>query len=56
MPEELTDFEVMREMHWSWETLQRTPSYVRRYAQDFTFARREAENSANERAQRKAAK
>ena len=42
----------MREMHWSWDELQATPPYVRRFCWDFILARRNAENEANERAER----
>ncbi|MCC9307680.1 hypothetical protein LN042_11295 [Kitasatospora sp. RB6PN24] len=51
-PEELVDFEVMREMGWSWQELQDTPFYVRRFTWDLICARREAERAANERAAR----
>lgn len=40
----------MREMSWSWQQLQDTPVYVRRYVWDLLCARREAEHAANERA------
>ncbi len=49
VPDELADYEVMREMHWSWDQLQATPTYVRRYCWDFTLARRSAEQAAAER-------
>lgn len=49
-PEELVDFEVMREMGWSWQQLQETPFYVRRFTWDLICTRREAERAANERA------
>lgn len=49
VPDELADFEVMREMHWSWAELQATPPYIRRFCWDFTLARRKAENDAAER-------
>ncbi|TQF04757.1 hypothetical protein E6W39_24190 [Kitasatospora acidiphila] len=51
-PEELVDFEVMREMGWSWQELQDTPFYVRRFTWDLICTRREAERSANEKAAR----
>lgn len=50
VPGELADFEVMREMHWSWDQLQATPEYVRRYCWDFTLARRAAEQASADRA------
>jgi hypothetical protein len=46
---ELEDYELMREMRWSWEQLQATPLYVRRFCWDFTLARRNAEKAAAER-------
>jgi hypothetical protein len=49
VPAELEDFELMREMHWSWAELQAAPVYVRRFCWDFTLARRGAENAAAER-------
>lgn len=49
-PQELVDFELMREMKWSWTDLQSTPAYVRRYSWDLLQARRQAEHDANERA------
>jgi len=55
-PEELVDFEVMREMGWSWRELQEdTPLYVRRYVWDFLLIRRQAEHDAQERANRRSA-
>lgn len=53
-PEELTDFEVMREMGWTWQELQDTPLYVRRYVWDLILTRRQAEHDAQERANRRA--
>lgn len=40
----------MRRMHWSWEQLQQTPVYVRRYCLDFLNAIAEAEERENDRA------
>jgi hypothetical protein len=51
-PEELIDFEVMREMGWSWQELQATPMHVRRYTWDLIVIRRQAETAANERSAR----
>jgi hypothetical protein len=34
-PEEFETFLLMREMHWSWDELQRTPRYVQRFCWDF---------------------
>lgn len=39
----------MRRMHWSWEQLQQTPAYVRRYCLDFLNAIAEAEERENDR-------
>jgi hypothetical protein len=53
-PQELMDFEVMREMKWTFAELEATPLYVRRYVQDFIVARRNAQREAEEKANRKA--
>jgi hypothetical protein len=53
-PPEWVDFLLMRRMHWSWEQLQATPSYVRRYALDFLGLISEAEEAQREKAERKA--
>lgn len=53
-PDEVVDFEVMREMGWSWRELQATPWYVRRYVWDLMGIRRQAEQDAQERANRRA--
>lgn len=50
VPAELVDFELMREMKWSWSDLQACPAYVRRYCWDLLQARRQAEQDANEQA------
>ena len=34
-PDEWADFLVMKRMRWSWDELQATPLYVRRYCMDF---------------------
>lgn len=44
----------MREMHWSWEDLQATPTYVRRVTWDLTQIRLRAEADAHDRAVRQA--
>lgn len=49
VPQEIVDFEIMREMHWSWKQLQETPVYVRRFTWDCIQARREAEQEAERR-------
>lgn len=41
-PGELVDFELMRYMGWSWQELQATPMYVRRYTWDLMNRREEA--------------
>ncbi len=45
-PDEWIDFEVMREMGWSWSALDATPDYVRRFCWDFILARRNAQSSS----------
>lgn len=44
----------MRRMHWSWEQLQDTPSYVRRYTLDFLGMISEHEEHEAKRARVKA--
>jgi hypothetical protein len=44
----------MRRMHWSWEQLQATPMYVRRYTLDFLGMISEQEEREMERERRKA--
>jgi hypothetical protein len=46
----------MREMHWSWEDLQGTPPYVKRFCNDLTAIRRRIHAEAAERAQRQQAR
>ena len=41
---------LMKRMGWSWEQLQRTPIYVRRYCLDFLNAIAEAEEREQDRA------
>jgi hypothetical protein len=48
------DFELMREMGWSWEALQATPFYVRRYSWDMINLRWQAEADQVEEAKREA--
>lgn len=52
-PAEWTDFALMRRMHWSWEELQQTPWYVRRYSLDFLGMIAEQEEREAERERRK---
>ncbi|MEY9937291.1 hypothetical protein [Streptacidiphilus sp. MAP5-3] len=49
-PAELIDFELMREMHWSWEQLEATPLYVRRYAWDLMLTRRRIQREKDKQA------
>lgn len=44
----------MRRMHWSWEQLQATPLYVRRYCLDILGMLSEHEEQEMKRAERKA--
>lgn len=44
----------MRRMHWSWEQVQATPMYVRRYCLDFLGMISEHEEREMERERRKA--
>lgn len=44
----------MRRMHWSWEQLQQTPVYVRRYCLDFLGMIAEQEEREMERERRRA--
>lgn len=53
-PAEWADFILMRRMHWSWEQLQQTPAYVRRYTLDFLGMVSKHEEREAEREQRKA--
>ncbi|MFE4867734.1 hypothetical protein [Streptomyces sp. NPDC056682] len=48
-PEEVVDFEIMREMGWSWRDLEATPIYVRRYVWDLILTRRQAEQASRDR-------
>lgn len=43
LPGELVDYELMREMGWSWPELDATPVYVRRYCLDLMNIRRRNE-------------
>lgn len=45
-PDELRDFELMREMGWTFWELRQTPVYVVQYCWDMLLARRQAEDSA----------
>lgn len=46
LPSEIPDFELMLAFKWSYEDLQKTPSYVRRFTWDLLLARRAAEAAA----------
>lgn len=52
-PDELRDFELMHAMGWTWQELEATPAYVRRYCWDLLMAKREAEKHAVDREQRR---
>ncbi|MGW2520437.1 hypothetical protein ACWC09_26180 [Streptomyces sp. NPDC001617] len=54
MPDEWADFLLMRRMHWSWEQLQATPGYVRRYTLDFLGMIAAHEERESERERRRA--
>ncbi|MEV5944421.1 hypothetical protein [Streptomyces sp. NPDC051994] len=51
-PAEWADFILMKRMKWSWNDLQATPMYVRRYCIDFLNAIAEREQAENDRMQR----
>lgn len=53
-PAEWLDFALMRQMRWSWDQLQQTPMYVRRYCVDFLSMVNEHEERQMERDRRKA--
>ncbi|RLU78174.1 hypothetical protein CTZ27_37710 [Streptomyces griseocarneus] len=53
-PAEWADFLLMRRMHWSWDELQQTPAYVRRYALDFLGLIAQQEHRAQDQARREA--
>jgi hypothetical protein len=44
----------MHEMRWSWDALQATPTYVRRYCWDLIQIRRQVEQDRQEKARREA--
>lgn len=52
-PPQWHDFLLMKRMHWSWEQLQNTPLYVRRYSLDFLGLISEAEEKASKKAERR---
>lgn len=52
-PAEWADFILMRRMHWSWEQLQATPMYVRRYCIDFLGLIAEQEEAEQKKAERR---
>ncbi|MEE6264870.1 hypothetical protein [Streptomyces noursei] len=53
-PAEWADFILMHRMRWTWDELQTTPVYVRRYTLDFLGLIAEQEQEQNDRAQREA--
>jgi hypothetical protein len=42
----------MQAMHWSWEDMENTPPYVKRYCIDLLSVKRRAEAAARDRANR----
>lgn len=46
LPGEIIDFELMSQMRWSWQDLESTPPYVKRYTWDLLQIRNEAERNA----------
>jgi hypothetical protein len=54
VPAEMVDFKLMEAMHWSWEQLQRTPPYVRKYCVDILNLKAEHANEQAEEERRKA--
>jgi hypothetical protein len=51
LPEEVEDFELMAEFGWTWQELQATPFYVRRFTTDLLSVKREARAAAAKKAQ-----
>lgn len=47
IPPEVQDYELMREMGWSWADLDNTPLYVRRFCWDLSQIRRQNESDRN---------
>ena len=56
-PSEVIDFMLMEPdgMNWTWEALQNTPTYVRRYCWDLLQIKRRAQQDQIEKAGRKRA-
>lgn len=52
-PEEWIDYQLMKHMGWSWNDLQSTPLYVRRYCWDIACAQAAQEQAEIERAERR---
>jgi hypothetical protein len=46
----------MREMGWSWDDLEATPMYVRRFCSDLLWLRRQAEAEEIKKAEREASR
>lgn len=53
-PAEWGDYVLMRRMHWSWDQLQSTPMYVRRYCLDILNMISEHEERESKREQSRA--
>jgi hypothetical protein len=51
-PEEFIDFQLMREMRWTWDELQATPMNIRQYAWDYITRERAVANARAQRAAR----
>lgn len=52
-PEEWAHFLLMKRMRWSWNQLQQTPFYVRRYCADFLGLIAEAEEKDRKKQKRR---
>jgi hypothetical protein len=50
----LVDYDLMHEMKWSWDELQATPLYVRRYCWDIMQVARRVEQDRLDQAEREA--
>jgi hypothetical protein len=50
-PDEVEDFELMHEFGWTWQELQATPHYVRRFTWDLLCLKRQAQAAQAKKAQ-----
>jgi len=55
-PAEWRDFVLMKRMRWSWQQLEATPYYVRRYSMDFLGLIAEAEERERKKTEKKSRK